>query len=283
MISLKAYAKINLFLDIASLRTDGYHDIVSFMQTVSLADTVVLEPCDRITVSGNPAVTESSDLTYRAAEAFFGYTGIRAGVKITLSKRIPIQGGLAGGSADAAAVLRGLDRMYNTALNERCLAEIGLSVGSDVPFCVTGGSRLAYGRGEILMPAPPLFRVGIVIVASRSGCSTPLQFAALDGIHGADGYSPDTARLEALCDAVGNKDFTALCQNMYNIFENTEGYDRATANILKRAGAEGVLLSGSGGSVFGLFESPEAAVRAAGELNGSGLRAFACEPVNNYS
>ncbi len=281
MIKLNAYAKINLFLDIVSLRYDGFHDIVSYMQTVSLCDSLTLEKAQGISVCGNPDVLPEKDLTYKAAKLFFEKTGIDGGVKITLRKRIPMQGGLAGGSADAAAVLRGLNELYGAELDDNTLRQIALMLGSDVPFCISGGSMLAYGRGERLSDAPPMPDCGIVIVAGRYGCSTPAQFAELDRIY--DDfyyYTPQTARLDRLCGAAEQGDILGVCSGLFNIFEQTDGYDGEVAHKIKQTGALGVLMSGSGSSIFGIFGDEAEAQSAAKKLCDDGYDAVACKPVN---
>ncbi len=280
MIKTEAYAKINLFLDIVSRREDGFHDIVSYMQTVSLCDGVTLEKAEDVTVLGNPDVPQEKDLTYKAAKLFFEQTGIAGGVKVTLQKRIPMQGGLAGGSADAAAVLRGLNELYDAGLDDNSLRRMALTLGSDVPFCVTGGSMLAYGRGERLADAPPMPDCGIVIVAGRHGCSTPAQFAELDRRY--DDfyfYAPHADRLDRLCDAAYNGDIRGVCNELFNIFEETDGYDAEVAHRIKMTGAFGVLMSGSGSSIFGIYNNEAEAQKAAEVLISEGYGAVACRPV----
>ncbi len=280
MIKLNAYAKINLFLDIVSRRYDGFHDIVSYMQTVSLCDEVSLEKADAITVIGNPAVPQEKDLTYKAAKLFFEQTGIDGGVVITLQKRIPMQGGLAGGSADAAAVLRGLNELYETELDDNALRRMALTLGSDVPFCVSGGSMLAYGRGERLTDAPPMPDCGIVIVAGRHGCSTPAQFAALDSRYDDFyAYRPHSDRLDRLGDAAEQGDIRGVSAELFNIFEETDGYDAEVAHRIKQTSALGVLMSGSGSSIFGLYENENEAELAASKLRDDGYNAVVCKPI----
>lgn len=283
MLKINAYAKINLFLDITSRRADGFHDIISYMQTVSLADTLTLDQnaSGEIHVKGNYDVDEKSDLSYRAAELFMSRYGITYGVNIKIDKRIPMQGGLAGGSADAAATLRGLNELFslNRPLDE--LAELGARLGSDVPFCVVGGGKLTYGRGEILKDAPALPDCGIVIVKGKAGCSTPAQFRALDEMYNNFiGYAPKTDKLDAMLSAIEQNDIKKLGENLYNIFEDAPGYDRSSLNIMKENGAYGTLLSGSGSSVFGIFEDIKAAKTAALALEQNGFAAFACKPHN---
>lgn len=280
MVKQNAYAKINLFLDISCLREDGYHDIVSYMQTVSLCDEVTLERAEGISVEGNPGVLPEKDLTYRAAKAFFEHTKIDGGVKITLKKNIPMQGGLGGGSADAAAVLRGLNELYAAGLDDNELRRIGGALGSDVPFCVSGGSMLAYRRGEQLCQAPKLPDCGIVIAAGRQGCSTPLQFAELDRLYNDFcEYTPHTDMLDSLCNSAERGDVMGVCQDLFNIFERTDGYDAEMAHTIKATGAMGVLMSGSGSSIFGVYETEADAKDAAAELISKGIKAYACRPI----
>ncbi len=281
MLKINAYAKINLYLDITSRRADGFHDIVSYMQTVDLSDTVFLEKAESgINLSGNYGVEPESDLAYRAAKLFFDCYNLNGGVNVSVDKRIPMQGGLAGGSADAAAVLRGLNKLFDVKRPLPELAELSANLGSDVPFCVVGGSKLTYGRGEIMKVAPAMPACGIVIVKGKTGCSTPAQFKALDLMYNnfAD-YDPKTDKLSGLIEAIESGNIQGIGDNLYNIFEDAPGYDRSSLNIMKQNGARGTLLSGSGSSVFGIFDDLGSAEKAAIVLNNNGFTAFACEPV----
>lgn len=281
MLKINAYAKINLHLDITSRRADGFHDIVSYMQTVSLSDTVLLEKAESgINVRGNYGVEPEADLTYRAAKLFFERYNLNGGVNISVDKRIPMQGGLAGGSADAAAVLRGLNELFSTVRPLEELAEFSAELGSDVPFCVVGGSKLTYGRGEILREAPTMPECGIVVVKGKSGCSTPAQFKALDLMYNdfVD-YKPKSDKLSGLLEAIESGNIQGIGDNLYNIFEDAPGYDKSSLNIMKQNGARGTLLSGSGSSVFGIFDNLGSAEKAVNALNNNGFTAFACKPV----
>ena len=280
MIEINAYAKINLHLDVTGKRNDGFHDIVSYMQTVSLCDTVTLELAERIQVVGNYGVDEKKDLAYRAAELFFERTGIPSGAKVYINKRIPMQAGLAGGSADAAAVLKGLNELYSVGLSPNELAKMGEALGSDVPFCVLGGGKLAYGRGEIFKDAPKMPDCAIVIAKGSEGMSTPAQYRMLDGIYNDfNGYTPKTESLNALLLAIREKDIRGIGSNLFNIFEETGGYDAELMNIMKKHGALGTLLSGSGSAVFGIFDDTKAAKDAEKQLKDTGADAFLCVPV----
>ena len=189
-----ARAKINLYLDVTAKREDGYHEIESVMQSVSLADTVSLERADDLTViCDHPAVPGGSEnLAYRAAQAFFRVTGIAGGAGIRIEKHIPVAAGLAGGSADAAAVLRGLNRLYGTGLTDTELCGIGKTLGADVPFCVVGGTALTRGIGEKLTTLPTLSGCYFVIAKGETGISTAAAYAALDKKYGDFRAAPDT-------------------------------------------------------------------------------------------
>ena len=281
MIEINAYAKINLHLDVIEKRGDGFHNIVSYMQTVSLCDTVTLERSEKIQVVGNYGVDEKKDLAYRAAQLFFDRTGIPSGVTVKIDKRIPMQGGLAGGSADAAAVLKGLNELYSAGLSIDELASLGGSLGSDIPFCVLGGGKLARSRGEILTDAPRMPDCWIVIAKRRGeGMSTPAQYGILDSLYNDfDGYEPKTEKLNALMGAINANDIRGVGENLFNIFEQTCGCDGDSVNIMKKQGALGVLLSGSGSAVFGIFEDINAAKEAENQLKSIGIDTFLCVPV----
>lgn len=283
MLTVEAHAKINLFLDIEARREDGFHDIVSYMQTVSLSDTVTLERTEsEIHVFGNDGVPETKDLCYRAAKLFFEHFSIDGGVNITVKKRIPMQGGLGGGSADCAAVLHGLERLYSVECDKDEMLGLAQSLGSDVPFCYVGGSKKAYGRGEILEDAPTLNEnCGIVIVGGLAGASTPAQFACLDRKYDDFKCARDCrGRLDALCSAIENEKLEAVCEKLYNIFEETDAQaDKVALKKLKQNGAIGTLMTGSGSASFAIFETFESAERAAHLLQENGKICYACRPV----
>lgn len=280
----RAYAKINPYLDIVSRRDDGFHDIVSYMLTLDLCDKLELGRTESgITVIGNSAVPEKDDLMYRAAELFFAETGIGGGVNIRIDKVIPMQAGLAGGSSDAAAVLRGLDRLYNTRMSAEELESLGARLGSDVPFCIAGGARFSRGRGELLSDAPRFpAECRVVVAIGKERASTPKQFALLDRIFdNFEGRTVDSARLEAFCTAAEAGDLRKTAQNMYNIFEATGVRDDAAIEIMKASGAFGCLMSGSGSAVFGLFDDLCISRSACEELKNAGYTAFDTSPVYN--
>ena len=268
-LTLEAPAKINLTLDILGRRTDGYHDMRMVMQAVSLGDTVTVAEA----AGGFSLLTEGISLPagkvtleQRAADAFFHRLG----------RPVP---GLGGGSADVAAVLRCLRTLYAPDLPRQALEEIGLAVGSDVPFCVRGGTCLAEGRGEILTDLPPLPDCAIVLCKPDFGLPTPELFARLDG---ADlGPRPDTAAMAA---ALARGDLAAAAACLGNVFERVlteeEGEEiRSIKEALLRHGALGAAMSGSGPTVFGLFDDRQKAVRAKEALEGRYRQTYLAAPL----
>ena len=282
-IEVKAWAKLNLSLDVLGRLGNGYHEMKMVMQTCSLHDDVRIELTgeDGVTVESNFGFLprDGSNIAVKAASAFFDAAGMRGqGARITLRKRIPVGAGLGGGSADAAAVLRGLNTLCQTRLDADTLETIGAALGSDVPFCVRGGTALAVGRGEKLLPAPEMPACGIVICKPRFSIRTPELFSMIDSrrsrIH------PDT---EGLLDAMAAGDVGNLARRMYNVFEEVLPRRCSDIGAIKRAlldaGALGAVMSGTGSAVFGLFPGLSEAEQAAAALRGRWRETFASEPV----
>ena len=272
----KAYAKINIGLDVLGRREDGYHMLKMVMQTIDLCDDVLLAweeggsgPEIRILCDTPGVPCDRRNLAYRAAEAFFRYCLEKEGrhlagkLEIRLVKRIPAAAGLAGGSSDAAAVLRGLDRMLGTGLPEAELQRIALPLGADIPYCVSGGTALAEGIGEVLTPLPALQDCGIVLVKPPFDCST----AEIYGTLHVDSLEPsDHPDMDRVVQAVRNGDLRDAAEHMGNILELPAlklhpEIERVKRTLLGK-GAAGASMSGSGSSVFGIFEDRGAAERA---------------------
>ena len=279
-----AYAKINLSLDVLSRRPDGYHELRMVMQSVSLCDTVTLTlgEADRLTLSTNLGFlpVDGKNIAVAAARAFARRTGVNLDrLAIHIDKRIPVCAGTAGGSSDGAAVLRGLNRLFETGLTARELAEIGEAVGSDVPYCVLGGTALAEGRGEVLTPLPPLEPCHLVLCKPAFAISTPELYQAIDGIRLR--CRPDTAGLLRALEA---RDLDGAARRMFNVFEQALPPKRRAAveeikNTLIQHGALGACMSGSGPTVFGLFRDQDAAQETARVLKSSYADTFLCQPV----
>ncbi len=259
----KAYAKLNLTLDVLGQRTDGYHELRMVMQTVELADEVAVE-------LGVGAIRAHTDLGFlpndernlavAAALRFQEETGIPlGGFSVSIHKQIPVCAGLAGGSSDGAAVLRALNVLTGAKLTPLRLAEIGRRVGSDVPYCVLGGTALAEGRGELLTPLPPLPPCPAVLCKPGWSVSTPELFARADGVRLR--RRPDTA---GLLSALKAGDLGGVARRMYNVFEDVLPERRRAEimdikNALIQYGALGAAMSGTGPTVFGLFADGECA------------------------
>lgn len=255
----KAYAKLNLTLDILRRRDDGYHDLQMVMQSIDLADDLEITPAQgtgsmSTTLSYLPS--DGRNLAQIAAQAFREATGSALQVDIAIRKRIPVCAGMAGGSSDAAAVLRAMDALAGTGLTPGRLAEIGQNVGSDVPYCVLGGTALAEGRGEALTPLPPLPPCHIVVCKPPFPISTPQLFSRVDVRRIA--RRPDTV---GLLTALRAGDLVEVARRMYNVFEDVlEPRRQNEIGAIKAAlidcGALGASMTGSGPTVFGLFDHP---------------------------
>lgn len=273
-----AYAKLNLTLDILGRRADGYHEMRMVMQTVSLCDdvTVTLDEGSGITcrVAGAELPCDDRNLAVKAAKAFCGAVDYSGGIDISLVKRIPSEAGLAGGSADAAAVLRALRALTAPALTDGELERIGEKVGSDVPFCVRGGTQLAEGRGETLTVLGNAPRLYAAVCKPDFPISTPALFQRSDRVTLTG--RPDTAAMLA---AVESGDAAALCAGVGNVFEQVlDDGQRACIEGVKRAllarGAESAAMTGSGSAVFGLFREEAACRAACGALRCGTLQTF---------
>ena len=283
-LTLSAPAKINLTLDILGARPDGYHEMEMVMQSVSLCDEVTLHlgfPGGVRAESGLRFLpNDKSNLAVAAALAFRRTTGQTwKDLRISLTKRIPVCAGTAGGSSDAAAVLRGLNTLTGAGLSPQELAKIGEEVGSDVPYCVLGGTALAQGRGETLSPLPPLPDCFLVLCKPRFSISTPALFRTWDKAK--RHLRPDTRGVIA---ALERGDLVGLAQRMFNVFEavlpphqhrDIEGIK----TTLLQAGALGAAMSGSGPTVFGLFSQESAAQKAVAVLQEDYDEVYLTQPL----
>lgn len=266
----RAYAKINISLDVTGKRPDGYHDMLMVMQTVTLCDEVSVELApdepSRAECNLRFVPADSRNLAVRAAETFFETAGIKnTGARLKLKKRIPVGAGLAGGSSDAAAVLRALNRLCKTAYTRAELETLAERVGSDVPFCVAGGTQLASGRGEKLSPLPPLPDCAIVICKPEFSVSTPELFRRLDSVKLR--CRPDT---QGIIEMLGRGDLPNIARRMYNVFEDVPDRRRAEIGEIKSVmlgeGALGSIMTGTGSAVFGIFGGDEDAKQAEARL-----------------
>ncbi len=260
-IKLKAYAKINLTLDITGKRNDGYHLLDSIMQSISLCDTVTLEKSSNITVDCNIDGIKDN-IAYLSALKFFEYTNICGGVKIGIDKNIPLSSGMGGGSADAGAVICGLNALYQARLDKEDLCKIGLSVGADVPFCIVGGTARVRGIGEKVESLPDIPNCYIVVIKSGEKSSTKDMYQKLD-------CKQDLPqKTSEVIDAIKDGNIYGISSNLGNAFGSVFDYTDIKDEFLKTQPL-GISLSGSGPTVFGIYDDKDKAERAARQLNGT--------------
>lgn len=284
---IHAYAKINLTLDILGKRADGYHDLKMVMQSVGLYDiiSVKLNKNTGIYVKSSSALLadDESNTAYKAAKCFFEACGMNGcGAFIDMEKRIPMEAGMAGGSADAAAVIIALDRLCGTKLSENRLWAIGEKVGADVPFCLSGGTMLAEGKGERLTRLPELSSFAdaplILLCKPEIGVSTGRAYAAVDHCDPAVLRRPDA---EAMREALAAQDVKGVAENLGNVFEQVLRIDECESikSTMMKEGALGACMTGSGTTVFGLFDSEAAAQQACLTLGASYKNTFLTSAV----
>ena len=268
----RAYAKINLTLDVGAKRADGYHEITSVMQRISLWDTVTVERgtgCDSLLCSVPVTEDVNDNLCMKALRVFFTETAMESGgVSITLEKHIPTQAGLGGGSADAAAYLRGMNRLYGLGMTGERLCGLAERLGADVPFCIRGGTALATGIGEKLTPIKSSLPLWMVICKPETGCSTPAMYRRIDemGERLRQRFTAgDVVR------ALETGDLQGLCGSLYNVFE--EAADLPEAEMIRgemrQSGALAAMMTGTGSAVFGIYPDEQTAAAAAKALQES--------------
>ncbi len=280
----KAYAKINLYLDVAGKRNDGFHDIKSIMQSVSLCDEleIILSECQNDSIECNvPNIpTDSSNLVIKAADAYRAITKKNFGISIKINKMIPSSAGLAGGSSDAAATLRILNKLNKAPLDEAKMLEIAALVGSDVPFCYIGGTVLCEGRGEELSGLDLCPLLHLVIAIKGEGVSTPKAYSDIDKMYGDFSSERDGGKLAKIMQAISEKNKDLICLSTYNIFESVVESERPSVkflkNIMDENGALCSMMSGSGPSVFGIFRDEKSAETVQNIILSSGAKAYKC-------
>ncbi|HNX65048.1 MAG TPA: 4-(cytidine 5'-diphospho)-2-C-methyl-D-erythritol kinase [Oscillospiraceae bacterium] len=281
-VTVRTPAKINLTLDIVGKRTDGYHFMKTVMQSISIYDTVTLEQntTGGITVFCNSdnVPSDETNTAYKAAKAFFEYAEIKnSGLEIIIDKKIPVQAGLAGGSADAAGVIVGLNELYNAELSVSELCEIGVKVGADVPFCIVGGTALAEGIGELLTTLPDLSDCFIVVAKGEKGISTAEAFEKIDSRVILN--HPDC---DGMIAAVASGHIPEIAPLCFNVFENVTSLSdiEEIKEVMKQNHALCAVMSGSGSSVFGIFEKKRYANACEDELSRIVDFVQICTPVS---
>ena len=266
-IQLKALAKINLVLDVLRRREDGYHEVKMIMQTIGLHDDLEIRktktPGIQVKTNLYYLPTNENNLVYKAAKLLMDEFQIQDGVSIQLKKRIPVAAGMAGGSSDGAAVLWGINQMYGLGLSMQALMERGVRLGADVPYCIQRGTALAEGIGEKLSVLPPMPKCTILI--AKPGISVSTKFV-YENLHANDLKPEQHPDVDSMIEAMRQKDLGLLCSRMGNVLETVTIPAYPVINEIKRTmmdnGAIGSMMSGSGPTVFGIFDSPVAAKQA---------------------
>lgn len=273
-ISLKALAKINLGLDVVRRREDGYHEVRMIMQTIHLYDRL------KITKMKTPGIeihsnlpflpVNENNLVYKAGKLLMDEVGIREGVRVDLLKRIPVAAGMAGGSSDAAAMLYGMNQLFGLKLSRQALMERGVTIGADVPYCLMRGTALAEGIGEKLKQLPPMVKCPVLIAKPQISVSTKFVYQNLKldehTVH------PD---IDRLIQDIRNKDLQAAAGDMGNVLETVTIPNYPVIAQIKEqmmhSGAVNSMMSGSGPTVFGLFENEKQAKKAYDDMKQTGL------------
>lgn len=276
MLTVLAPAKLNLSLDIVGIRADGYHLLRSIMKTITLYDTIQLEKADTISLLCNQQeiLNGPENLAYRAAVAFAKKMGDSVGASIVLEKQIPFGAGLGGGSSDAAAVLMGLNQLYEAHLSIEELSSCAITLGADVPFFLLGGTALVEGIGEQYTKLPDFMPCWFVVIKPEIGISTPEAYRQFDLLKSVE--HPNT---DVLIDAITQQDIVSFCQNTGNVLECAVDkpeivfYKKQLLNL----GADFAAMTGSGSAVYGIFTSQEMAKEALSSLQQEGVTAFLCQ------
>ena len=272
LLTLSANAKINLTLDILGTREDGYHEVAMIMQEISLHDTLSMGKINQgisltIVIDGQQGTlpADESNLCWKAAALVQKEYNLQEGVEIHLTKRIPMAAGLAGGSADAAAVLKGMNHLFRLGMTEARLCELGARLGSDIPFCIMGGTMLATGRGEVLTRLPSFPRLSVVLAKPPVGVSTAWAYKTYDA--GYDGPHPDNeAMLEAIHGGDAHKAAGLLCNVLEGVTETEHPVIADYKRLMMEHGAMASMMSGSGPTVFGLVREKQQAWHLADTL-----------------
>ena len=271
---LKSLAKINLGLDVIGRRENGYHDVRMVMQTIYLYDDVTVKKTEEpgVVVKTNLSYlpVNEDNIAYKAAKMLIDEFGIEQGVEITLNKHIPVAAGLAGGSSNAAAVLVGMNRIFDLKLSQKDMMERGVKLGADVPYCVMRGTVLAEGIGEVLTPLPPMPKCYILIAKPGINVSTKVVYEKLDSKPIEN--HPD---IDAIIEGLEQSDVYKVAESLGNVLEavTIEDYPiiEDIKDAMKEAGALNAMMSGSGPTVFGIFDDKKVAKEAKEKIKAMGI------------
>jgi 4-diphosphocytidyl-2-C-methyl-D-erythritol kinase len=286
-LTLSAFAKVNLGLEVLGLRTDGAHELRTLFQSIDLADRIVLEPRPRAVrlLCDDPSLpVDEGNLALRAALQLRRYAGVRRGVNISLEKRIPVAGGLGGGSSDAAAVLMGLDRLWNLGLGRAGLLPLARRLGADVPYFLWGGTALGIGRGDEVYPLSLRIRGNVVVAEGGRPLSTATVFAQVDRSLTPRENSNTIFRFISGYGENGSAGLSVLSNDLepaaLEVAPDLEPRVRKVRELLRQAGSQLTTLSGSGASYFGFFDRAADAGRAARSLRKEGIRAHTAKTLS---
>lgn len=285
LLTIRANGKINLTLDVMGKRHDGYHEVQMIMQSISLSDTITIQKiADRsIVIDGevNGVIRKEDNLVYKAADLFFRAYKINCGVKITIQKHIPVAAGLAGGSADAAATLRGLNELFNVRQSMNELCNLGATLGSDIPFCLVGGTMLAFGRGEKITSIAEMPKCALVLIKPKFSVSTAWVYHSYDAMK-----IKEHPNSKSMKKALQEGNIDAICQSLGNVLESVtiNAYPQLATykKLLCQYGARAALMSGSGPSIFAICNDGQTAKQVAVKMRAAqpDLSVFEVVPVH---
>lgn len=280
---VKAAAKINLMLDILKRLDNGYHSLFMIMQSVDLFDVITVNRNNQnkiiIECNKDGVPCNEKNIAYKCAMKFFEYCNIDdIGITIEIEKNIPMAAGVAGGSADGAAVIYCLNKIFNTNLSQKELCEIGNKVGADIPFSLTGGTAVTLGTGNVIASVKDLPECYIVLCKPEQDVSTPEAYAQFDSL----GRVRHLDRI-SMIDAVSNADYEKICTLCGNVFEQAVEVPKRPhiKGIMRKSGADACCMSGSGPTVFGLFSDESKANDCYNKLKSKYNQVYICKPVNN--
>lgn len=260
-IAVIAPAKLNLSLDVVGVMSNGYHELDMVMQAITLYEHIILRKSTSIELElpNSRVAADEKNTAYKAAKAFFGYTELKGGVNITIQKRVPVRAGMAGGSADAAGVLVGLNHLYHAHLSMSELCALGAQIGADVPFALMGGTCRVQGVGDLIRALPPCPRCWFVVVMPSIGISTPEAFQKYDEL--GSSVHPNCSAVER---GIRNGNLFEICSSCGNALETCSCVRETThiKEILEKNGASASLMTGSGAAVYGIFYEEEKARKA---------------------
>ncbi len=278
----RSFAKINLTLDVTGVRENGYHDVCMIMQTVNLSDLIIVDKRrSGIYIKSNLEYvpTDERNIAYKAAQLFFEKSGISGGASILLKKNIPVAAGLAGGSGNGGAVLCALNKLYDFPFSEAEIVDMSVALGADVPYCIMGGTALAEGIGEKLSKLDSAPKMTVLLVKPPINISTPETYKAYDAL--LTHSHPDT---DAMILALKNGDIKKIAENLSNTLEDVTAKNHPVISGIKekmiKNGALNALMSGSGPTVFGIFEDETLAKKSADSFYKQYREVYLCKTIN---